>query len=145
MRRKENGNTLVPVIISLAISAVATIAFLNQGADLSNKNRRLIAQHEIITELQNWNITKAARGLGNMVQEDLPPVRMNNALGGYVRFFLPNILFNRPTIEYEADSVESCQYLKRVITSRNEGISSNLFNGADNPICINEVFFALLD
>ena len=32
--RKWRGNTLVPVIIALAISALATIAFLSQGANL---------------------------------------------------------------------------------------------------------------
>ena len=54
----QRGNTLVPVIIGLAISAIATIAFLNQGANLSQKNKILMAQNEIARAIQQWNIAR---------------------------------------------------------------------------------------
>lgn len=36
-RKTQLGNSLVPVIIALAISAVASVAFLNQGSKLAEK------------------------------------------------------------------------------------------------------------
>ena len=60
--RKWRGNTLVPVIIALAISAIATIAFLNQGANLSADNKIVLAQNEIASALGDWVVAKTAGG-----------------------------------------------------------------------------------
>jgi hypothetical protein len=53
--KKQLGNTLVPVIISLAISAIASVAFLKKGGDLSAEAKILEAQYEIADSLQTWN------------------------------------------------------------------------------------------
>ena len=55
---KWRGNTLVPVIIALAISALATIAFLNQGANLQEDTKVVAAQNEIIALLEDYNVAK---------------------------------------------------------------------------------------
>jgi hypothetical protein len=145
MRVKENGNTLVPVIIALSISAIATIAFLKQGGDLQQKNKRLMAQNELASELKNWNVLKRAKGLKNVVQVDLPVVRNNNAFGKYVSYQRKNPIFMRPILVYGTDSDEACEFLKSVFTSRLEGVSSNLFNGADNPNCATTDLIIILD
>jgi hypothetical protein len=41
-RKIQLGNSLVPVIIALAISAVASVAFLNQGSKLTEKIKYLL-------------------------------------------------------------------------------------------------------
>ena len=58
--RKWRGNTLVPVIIALAISAIATITFLNQGAGLQASNKSILAQNEIATMMNSWSILRAS-------------------------------------------------------------------------------------
>ena len=63
--RKWRGNTLVPVIIALAISAFATIAFLNQGANLQEDTKVVAAQNEIIGLLQDYDVAKKMNG-GNV-------------------------------------------------------------------------------
>jgi len=48
------GNTLVPIIIALSISSVAAVAFLKQGADLSEKQKVIQAPYEILEYLEEW-------------------------------------------------------------------------------------------
>ena len=58
--RKWRGNTLVPVIIALAISAIATVAFLNQGANLAQDNKIILAQNEISSIMNTWNVLRTS-------------------------------------------------------------------------------------
>ena len=60
VRRSKNqlGNTLVPMVIALAISAVASVGFLNQGANLSASSKILKAQYEITDALDQWSKIK---------------------------------------------------------------------------------------
>lgn len=71
--KNQFGNTLIPVIITLAISAVASVAFLKQGADLSTQAKVLEAQYEIADLLQYWNRIKSTKGINNIQISDLPP------------------------------------------------------------------------
>jgi hypothetical protein len=64
--RKWRGNTLVPVIIGLAISAIATVTFLNQGASLAADNKTILAQNEIATIVSSWNILRANYAIGSI-------------------------------------------------------------------------------
>jgi hypothetical protein len=64
--RKWRGNTLVPVIIGLAVSAIATVTFLNQGASLAADNKTILAQNEIATIMSSWNILRANYAITNI-------------------------------------------------------------------------------
>ena len=64
--RKWRGNTLVPVIIGLAISAIATVTFLNQGASLAADNKSILAQNEIASVMNSWNILRANYAAANI-------------------------------------------------------------------------------
>ena len=75
--RKWRGNTLVPVIIALAISAIATIAFLNQGADLSTKNKIVVAQNEIASAISDWVVIRETSGVGTKDSDPKPADRGN--------------------------------------------------------------------
>jgi len=64
--RKWRGNTLVPVIIALAISAIATVAFLNQGANLAQDNKIILAQNEISSIMNTWNVLRTSHAIDDI-------------------------------------------------------------------------------
>ena len=115
----QRGNTLVPVIISLAISAIATIAFLNQGANLSQKNKILMAQNEIARAIQQWNIARQNNPI-------VTPPRIDNAVFGRIMFHPPNSSQSHYSLSYRTDSPETCRLLSARFSSQMDGISSNL-------------------
>ena len=85
--KNQLGNTLIPVIIALAISAVASIAFLRQGADLSDQAKILKAQYEVAAILQEWNRLKSAVGITNIDSSNFPSATYRtNTYGGNVEY-----------------------------------------------------------
>ena len=90
--KNQLGNTLIPVIIALAISAVASVAFLKQGADLSAKAKILEAQYEIADALKEWNRIKSTPITS---ANDLPSVITNTK--GFLTLF-PNIEMGSPAV-----------------------------------------------
>ncbi len=70
--KNQLGNTLIPVIIALAISAVASVAFLRQGADLSAQAKVLEAQYEVAAILQEWNRLKSSGSIGSISATNFP-------------------------------------------------------------------------
>lgn len=138
--RKWRGNTLVPVIIALAISGIATIAFLNQGATLSADNKIVIAQNEIAAALSDWVVAREAGALttGNL------PGGGNNVYGtGYITFDvfsgstaipavvnatptaakIPIIALNGPFMVFRTDNSANCQTLASRVSSSADGVS----------------------
>ena len=53
VRRRHRGNTLVPVIIGIAISIFAAVTFLAQGNDLQDDAKRLTALNELSRHVSN--------------------------------------------------------------------------------------------
>jgi hypothetical protein len=85
--KNQLGNTLIPVIIALAISAVASIAFLKQGADLSAQAKVLEAQYEVAAILQEWNRLKSAVGITNIDSSNFPSAKYRtNIYNSIVRY-----------------------------------------------------------
>lgn len=85
--KNQLGNTLIPVIIALAISAVASIAFLKQGADLSDQAKVLEAQYEVAAILQEWNRLKSSGGIGSISATNFPSATYRtNTYGGNVEY-----------------------------------------------------------
>ena len=140
----QRGNTLVPVIIGLAISAIATVAFLNQGANLSQKNKILMAQNEIARAIQQWNILKSTEAMSNSLTNSNFLGRPN-VYGQKVDFNVIVIRPSNPTIAnsliflgYPVNSQNTCNSLKSVFSSTMEGISPlGIRKDTDpNPNCI---------
>ena len=52
-QRRQQGNTLVPVIIGLVIAALATLAFLSQGQGLQQDTQRVAAINELVRHVGN--------------------------------------------------------------------------------------------
>ena len=161
----QRGNTLVPVIIGLAISAIATIAFLNQGANLSQKNKILMAQNEIARAIQQWNILKEATS--NITQSDLPLGVTNNTqfaqnpnfvlgnlpLGSALIFQFINGSPNYVSLRYfffaTKSEKEACSKLASMFSSDMEGISNQIDTKLtlltnSNPGCTGPTFVGII-
>ena len=140
IRRSKNqlGNTLIPVIIALAISAVASVAFLKQGADLSAKAKILEAQYEISDALKEWNRIKSTPITD---AKDLPSLITNTK--GFLTLF-SNIKMGSPAVGlvfgfffYSSSNIQlqyifggsnipkECYTLASMFSSDMEGIASN--------------------
>ena len=52
-QRRQQGNTLVPVVIGLVIAALATLAFLSQGQGLREDTQKVAAMNELIRHVGN--------------------------------------------------------------------------------------------
>ena len=57
---RQQGNTLIPVLIGLALMVAATLAFLSQGKALSDQNVKNLAINEITSILNAANIEKVS-------------------------------------------------------------------------------------
>jgi hypothetical protein len=135
--KNQLGNTLIPVIIALAISAVASVSFLKKGADLSTQAKILEAQYEIADLLQYWNRIKSTKGINNIKVSDLPPMITNNksivglvpglvlgspAMGDRLGFTQHNKTF---TLVYELNyDAKECLTLASMFSSKMAGISN---------------------
>lgn len=119
--RKKRGNTLVPVIIALAISALATIAFLTQGANLAMDNKVLVAQNELAGIISEWDVAKAA---ANNDPTAIPAgfIAGNNSTYGLVMTYTQataavagGAAAANATITYRTETPEACTALSTKI------------------------------
>ena len=118
--RKWRGNTLVPVIIALAISAIATIAFLNQGANLSADNKIVLANNEIADLLADWNVTKLASGITG--DPNYPATNQTYGLPINFTAGSTGTSASQPQLDYTTDSGASCTALLARITTSFDGV-----------------------
>ena len=127
--KNQLGNTLILVIIALAISAVASIAFLRQGGDLSDQAKVLEAQYEVAAILQEWNRLKSAVGISAITRNitvsagDFPS-NLTNIYGGNVSYNTNAFISRRRALIYQdiAGDISNCNQIYN--TFRNaEGVS----------------------
>ena len=129
--RKWRGNTLVPVIIALAISAIATVAFLTQGANLAADNKKILAQNQISSLLGEWSIVTSTNPINSILQANLPLVANNNTVYGAALTFNPcsggggnTCQADEPNIAFTVDTAANCTALLNAIPVTLGGISS---------------------
>jgi hypothetical protein len=125
--RKWRGNTLVPVIIALAISAIATVAFLNQGANLASDNKIIIAQNEIVAIHGEYTLANFRKKGTSLTKEELPYI--HGASGFRSNVFGKTFGFQAASdtepaeITYGTDSNTTCTELKAIV-DRLSGVST---------------------
>ena len=135
--RKWRGNTLVPVIIALAISAIATVAFLNQGADLTEKNKVILAQNEIASALSDWVVSREATGGANAATTAAVPTGRNAITFGSLTAAIPNT-----TQPYNTVIANGTRYLTFTANSANncnildDRFTRNTIDGVGSAFCI---------
>jgi hypothetical protein len=132
--RKSRGNTLVPVIIALAISAIATIAFLNQGADLSTKNKMVIAQNEIASALSGSgnpaNRDNIFEGSDSTTFSNLATALTAQTSGPG----LPSMASGAAYMTYKTDITASCNALKARLPTSLDGVSFRACINSNTPV-----------
>ena len=127
---RQKGNTLVPVLIALAIALAATAAFLLQGEDLIDDNKKLMATTEVASLLSEYNAIRATGVAANAVtQAQVPGIAGNNVYNlniGFVAFAAAGAGGGGgavTSITYGTDGAESCQYLAAAFNG-SEGVAA---------------------
>lgn len=112
LRRRQRGNTLVPVVIGLGIAGVATVSFLNQGEGLIADNNRVLASNEVASTLKDYNAIRAAGTAANDVTAVMVPgLTANNVYATAGNWVAANTIFS-----YTTDSAQTCQQLLAAFT-----------------------------
>lgn len=118
-----HGNTLVPIIIALSISSAAGIAFLKQGADLSEKQKVIQAPHEVLEYVEEWINLKKEKG-GSISQSssrrivtDINPLELSfhgtkNIFDLSMRFDDNTGITNAQSFRYPTKSQSQCELIK---------------------------------
>lgn len=137
-RRKQLGNTLVPVVIGIAITAIATAGFLNQGADISSRNKVSIGANEISTMLYDWNLLRINTAAADIAVADAP-AEMNGGANifGVANNVYANAADAAPTLTYTTDEAASCTSLLRIYDADIEGVAGSACAGAVLTITMN--------
>ena len=123
------GNTLVPIIIALSISSVAAVAFLKQGADLSEKQKVIQAPYEVLEYVEEWVNLKKEKG-GSISQRNsliggkfvtrsviaIKPSELSfhgtkNIFDLYMRFEVRTLITNAQRFEYSTQSQSQCELI----------------------------------
>ena len=154
--RKSRGNTLVPVIIALAISAIATIAFLNQGADLSTKNKMVIAQNEIASALSDWVVARTSGSANPANRDNIFEGSDSTAFSNLTSALtaqtsgpsLPAMASGAAYMTYKTDITASCNALNARLPTSMDGVSFRACINSNTPVAgsvAGEFLFFVLD
>lgn len=136
--RKQWGNTLVPVVIGIAITAVATVSFLNQGSNLAEKNKLSLAQNEISKMVYEWNLAKANNLITAVDSNDFSGLS-RNVYGQAVTFKAATAssggASTSATLTYPTDSSSACDALDEMPAL--DGVASYVCASAIMTITLN--------
>ena len=137
--RKQWGNTLVPVVIGIAITAVATVSFLNQGSNLAEKNKLSLAQNEISKMVYEWNLAKANNLITAVDSNDFSGLS-RNVYGQAVTFKAAiassgSASGTSATLTYPTDSNAACDALDEMPIL--DGVASYVCASANMTITLN--------
>ena len=108
------GNTLVPIIIALSISLVASIAFLKQGADLSEKQKQINAPDEVLGIVEEFVQLNSSKNYANIVASDLTFPGTRNVYNRLI-FFTQSIGLRPAYVRYPTRNLNTCTSLRTVI------------------------------
>ena len=112
------GNTLVPIIIALSISSVAAVAFLKEGADLSEKQKQINAPDEVLDIIEEFVQVNSAKDYANIVASDLTFPGKKNVYGQAISYIETKMSYGVRTAafySYPAKTVDNCNHLRTII------------------------------
>lgn len=120
------GNTLIPILIALSISTVASIAFLKQGADLSKKQKQINAPIEAFEYLQEWiNLRKQKQFHYQITPAELSFHDTQNVLGYLVRYVQGTATGDSSIFEYPTNNEAECMEIKSIFEKHGSKDSAN--------------------
>mgnify|MGYP003333503578 CR=1 FL=1 len=150
-RISQLGNSLAPIIIALGISAIATVGFLKQGTKLSDKNKALSAQYEMIEVLEQWNSLKSWKTTNQITSMEFPisdyRINIYGASTSYIKNYYQ---LGRKALVYEGitGDMMTCQKIANLFLNHKGVSRSHILMGTQKfPICQqgqNETFVILL-
>lgn len=112
MRRRQRGNTLVPIVIGLAIASIATVAFLNQGATLQTQNNVQLAMSEINTIVSEYTMARSmGTNLADIGVNQVSRIGQENPFGNTVTLAVEANSAGVRVLTYPTDSAASCTTL----------------------------------
>jgi hypothetical protein len=115
--RKWRGNTLVPVVIGLAVSGVATVAFLNQGSNLAQDNKAMLAKNELASIVSQFDTIQSSVTPKNVTSDMLPKLASTKTnVYGLSFTFTPcsdgGCEWNAtPKLTYGTPNIDACEVL----------------------------------
>lgn len=128
---RQTGNTLVPVVFGLAIAAVTTVSFLNQGASLDTQNNRQLAMNQLSALISQFEM---ARSIGTALAAidggTVPILNDENPFGNAIQ--LGAVANNVRVLTYATDSAETCGILQPLFNVRGRIRASACGDGAAN-------------
>jgi len=132
---QQQGNTLVPVLIALAIALAATAAFLLQGEGLIDDNKKVLATSEVASLLSEYN---SIRALGVEAKDvkgtEVPGIKGKNVYGLNIQFVAyaaagaSGTGATAASITYGTDGSDSCNYLLKAF-AKSDGVASTACAG----------------
>ena len=127
---QQQGNTLVPVLIALAIALAATAAFLLQGEGLIDDNKKVLATSEVASLLSEYNSIRALGVEANNVKgTEVPGIKGKNVYGFDIKFVeyaaagASGTGGTATSITYGTDGPDSCNYLLKAF-AKSDGVAS---------------------
>ena len=132
MRRQQRGNTLVPVIIAITLAAIATVTFLNQGADLTERNNANLAINEITKHLTAYNIFRSNGTTVATSIDNIPGLTTanGNAYGN-------TNTDNDNGIVFVTDSADDCTLLSNLLPEAGNLNGVSAYSCGNDPITAN--------
>jgi hypothetical protein len=125
MRRRQRGNSLIPLIIGITIMTGTTVLYLQQGTELTSQSKVAGASTEIIGILNDWTLAEAANGA---VAVTTAPASMSgsNVYGQTINFTQAIAgTANSATFTYPTDSNDSCSSLQVIFNNSVSGVTNS--------------------
>ena len=145
------GNTLVPVIIALAISAIATIAFLNKGANLTSDTKLVLAQNEINEMMYQYSLLRTQTTLANIGDSftgvlALGVIRMPQTVAKPRNVYGNQVTYRSigTRLEYPTPDSSTCTALVTILDSMDLVDTSSATGSRCNPANGTELFIEVL-
>ena len=109
------GTTLAPLVISLAIAALASIAFLNQGAALGERKNLIKAPDEVFGYIKEWvNLRGQKQNHFQITPAEMSFHNSRNVFGYLVTYEQGNS-GKKSSFTYQTATTNQCIELKKLL------------------------------
>ena len=115
------GNTLVPLVIAISISAIATVAFLDEGSKLTEKQKAIQAPDEVLKYIQEWVNLRKQKGSTAIIPSELS-FHNNTNIFGWNMVYEDNISGEAAAAKrfrYPVETRSQCERLKAIFSEFN--------------------------
>lgn len=111
------GNTLVPLLIAFAISTAVTIAFLEKGSKLNEKQNMTKAPDEVLEYIQEWINLKKQKGSTAIIASELSFHNKTNIFGETMAYQdTVAAKTGGKRFEYPTETKTECEKLKSIFS-----------------------------